>query len=102
MVQKWAVIKKIRVAKEGPMYTHNNLHTSVSICAHTAAINVEGASVIDLISHATYIRSEKFKKGSAPNTARGNQISNSVGTGMKVQSIEQKDHQQNPPSAPAP
>ena len=53
---------------------------------HTAAIKAKRASVLDLISKATYIRSEKFKKRSPPNMARGNQISNAVGTGPKAHS----------------
>ena len=50
------------------------------------AINVKIASMLDLISQASYIRSEKFKKWNPPNMARGNQISNAVGTGPKAHS----------------
>ena len=52
------VMKKTKVGQEGPMYTHNCAF--LSMCVHTAAINVKGASLLDLISQATYIRSEKF------------------------------------------
>ncbi len=74
-------MKKRKVGKAGPMYTHNNFHASASVRARTAAINVKRASVLDLISQATYIRSEKLKKQTPPNMARGNQISNAGGTG---------------------
>ena len=56
--------------------------------ARMAARNLKGASVFDLISQATYIPSEKFKKRTPPNMARGNQISNAVGNwanGTKAQ-----------------
>ncbi len=81
-MQKRGVMKKRKVGEEGPMYTHNDFRASASVRARTAAINVKRASVLDLISQATYIRSEKFKKWTPPpNMARGNQISNAVGTG---------------------
>ena len=41
MVQKLGVMKKMKVGQEGPMYT--------------GAINLKRASVLDLISQATYI-----------------------------------------------
>ncbi len=77
-------MKKRQVGEEGPMYTHNDFHTFASVCARTAAINVKRASRLDLISQATYIRSEKFKKRTPSNMARGNQISNAGGTGPKA------------------
>ena len=52
------VMRKMKVDKEGPMYTYNNFHTSASVRVHTAATNMKGASVLDLISQATYIISE--------------------------------------------
>ena len=85
-------MKKKKVGKEGPMYTHNNFRASASVCVRTAAINVKRASVLDLISQATYIRSEKFKKLTPPNMARGNQILNAVGTGPKAHSGGLKAH----------
>ena len=57
MVQKSGVMKEMKVAEKGPMY----INASVRACM--AAINMKRASVLDLISQATYIRSEKFKKG---------------------------------------
>ena len=69
------------------MYTHSDFRTSASVRARTAVINVKRASVLDLLSQATYIRSEKFKKQTPPNMARGNQISNAVGTGLKAHSV---------------
>ena len=65
------------ICLKSPMYSHNDFRTS-------AAINVKRASMLDLIYQATYIRSEKFKKQTSPNMARGNQISNAGGTGMKA------------------
>ncbi len=62
MVQKWELMKKRKAGQKGPMYPHNNFRASASVHARTAAINVKRASVLDLISQATYIRSEKFKK----------------------------------------
>ena len=84
MMQKWGVMKKREVGQEGPMYTHNKFRTSARVRACTAAINVKRASVLDLISQATYIRSEKFKRRTPCNMARRNQISNAVGTGPKA------------------
>ncbi len=55
-------MKKRKVGEEGPMYTHSDFRASASVRARTAVINVKRASVLDLISQATYIRSEKFKK----------------------------------------
>ena len=69
--------KKMEVGQEGPMYTQNYFCASVSMRARTAAIKVK-------ISEATYIRSEKLKKQPPLNMARGNQISNVVGTGPKA------------------
>ena len=86
MVQKQGGIKKINVGEEGQMYTHSHFRTSASMHVRTAVINMKRASVLDLISQATYIRSEKFKKRTPPNMARGNQISNAVGTGPKAHS----------------
>ena len=77
-------MKKRKVGKEGPMYTHNDFRASASVRVRTAAINVKRASVLDLISQATYIRSEKFKKRTPPYMARGTQISNAGGTGPKA------------------
>ncbi len=51
-------MKKMKVGEEGPMY----FCASASMRAHTATINLKRASVLDLISQATYIQSEKFKK----------------------------------------
>ena len=59
-MQKFGVMKKIKVGQEGPMYTHNVYSSSMRV--RTVAINVKRASVLDLISQATYIRSEKIKK----------------------------------------
>ena len=57
----------MKVVQEGPMYTH------------TVAINVKRASVLDFISQATYIQSEKLKNGPPPpDLARGNKISNAT------------------------
>ena len=92
-MQKWGVMKKRKDGQEGPMYTHNNFCASAIVRTRTAAINVKRASVLDLISQATYIRSEKFKKGTPPNMARGNQISNAGGTGPKAHSGGPKAHQ---------
>ena len=58
-------------------------HTSASVRACTAAINVKRVSVLDLISQAKHIRFEKFKNRPPPDMARGNQISNAVETGPK-------------------
>ena len=69
-------MKKIKVSQEGLMYTHTNFRT--------AAINVKEACVLALISQATHIRSEKFKKRTLPNMARVNQILNVVGNGPKA------------------
>ncbi len=61
-------MNKIKVGQEGPICTHN---ASASVRAHKVAINEERASVLDLISQATYIRSENFKKTDhPPNRAR--------------------------------
>ena len=79
-------MKKRKVGQEGPIYTHNHFHASASMSACKAAMNIKRASVLYLISQATYIRSEKFKKRTPPNMARGNQISNAVGTGPKAHS----------------
>ena len=54
-VPNLVMMKKIKGAEEGPMYTHNNFCTSASVRARTTAINMKGASVLDLISQATYI-----------------------------------------------
>ena len=86
-------MKKTKVAQEGPMYTQNNCCTFLSVHACAAAIHMKRASVLDLISQATYIRSEKFKKLTPPNMARGNQISNAFGTGLKAHSVGPKAHQ---------
>ncbi len=59
---KLGLMKKIKVGREGPMYTHNNCRTSASVRGRTGNIKVKRASVLDLISQATYIRYEKFKK----------------------------------------
>ena len=59
-MQKWGVMKRRKVGQEGPMYTHNDFCTSASVL--TAAINMKRASMLDLISQATYIRSEKLEK----------------------------------------
>ena len=56
-MQKRGVMKKMKVGEEGPMYIHNNFHASASVRARTAAINMKRASVLDLISQATYIGS---------------------------------------------
>ncbi len=40
--------------------------TFVCMHAHMAAINVQGDSVLDSISQATYIRSEQIKKMDPP------------------------------------
>ena len=47
MVQNLRIMKKIKVAQEGP-YTSNDFHTSECEHAHTAAINVKGTSMLDL------------------------------------------------------
>ncbi len=60
------MMKKRKVGKEGPMYTHNKFQASVSVRARTAAINVKIATVLDLISQATFIRFEKLKKTDPP------------------------------------
>ena len=52
----------MKFAQEGPMYTHNHFQTFASVRTCTAAINMKGASVLDLMSQDTYIQSEKFKK----------------------------------------
>ena len=60
-------MKRNKVAQEGPMYTHNNFPTSASMCARTATINKKRVSMLDLISQAKYIQSEKkTKKTGAP------------------------------------
>ena len=64
-------MNKRKVGREGPMYTQNNFQASASVRARTAAINVKIASVLDLISQATYIRSEKFKKQTPPEYGKG-------------------------------
>ena len=66
-------------------FTDISVLPSVSVRVRTAVINMKRASVLDLISQATYIRSEKFKKRTPPNMAKGNQISNAVGNGPKDQ-----------------
>ncbi len=75
------------------MYTHNNFCTSVSLCERTAAINMKRASILDLISQATYTISKKFKKRIPTNIARGNQTSNIGWTGPKAHSGRLKAHQ---------
>ncbi len=52
-MQNLGVMKKMKFVQEGPMYAHNDFHTSA--CMHTAAIKAKRASVLDLISEATYI-----------------------------------------------
>ena len=74
--------------QEGLMYTHTNFRTSACMHARTSARNVKGACVLALISQATHIRSEKFKKRTLPNIARVNQILNVVGNGPKAHSDE--------------
>ncbi len=44
------------------MYTQSNFYTSASVCQRTSAINMKRASAFDLISQATYIQFQKFKK----------------------------------------
>ena len=61
-----------------------NLVNAASVRARTAVINVKRASVLDLISQATYIRSEKFKKRTPPNMARVSQIENVVMNELKA------------------
>ncbi len=39
-------MKKMKVAQEGPMYTHNDFGTFVCVNVHTAAINIKGDSVL--------------------------------------------------------
>ncbi len=56
------------------MYTHKDFHTPASMHTCTAAINVKRVSVLDLMSQATYIRSEKFEKLTPPDMEGGNQI----------------------------
>ena len=90
MVQKSGVMKEMKVAEKGPMY----INASVRACM--AAINMKRASVLDLISQATYIRSEKLKKRTLPDMVRGNQISNAVGTGPKVTQDDLRMTQDNP------
>ena len=85
-------MKKRKVGEEGPMYTHNDFRASASVRARTAAINVKRASVLDLIFQAKYIQSEKFKKWTSPNMARGNQISKAGGIGPKAHSGGPKAH----------
>ncbi len=85
-----------KVSQEGPMYTHTDFCTSASVRTCTAAINMKGARVLNLISQATYIQSEKFKKRTPPNMARGIPISNAVGTGPKAHSGGPKAHQTPP------
>ena len=46
-------MKKRKVGKEGPMYTHNDFRASVSVRVRTADINVKRTSVLDLISVGT-------------------------------------------------
>ena len=60
-MQKWGVMMKRKVGQEGPIYTHNDFHTPASVRLRTAARNVKKAIMLDLISKATYIQSEKFK-----------------------------------------
>ncbi len=55
-------MKKVKVAQDGPMYNHTDFHTSASLSMCTVAINMKGASMLDLISQATDIQSEKFEK----------------------------------------
>ncbi len=52
----------MKVGQEGPMYTHNDFRTYVSVLMCMAAIILKIASMLDLISQATYIRFEKFNK----------------------------------------
>ncbi len=68
------------------MYTHNDFRISARVRAHTVAINVKRASVLDLISQATYINLKKLKNG-PPGMAKGNQISDVVGTGPKATGV---------------
>ncbi len=49
-VQNLGVVKKIKVAQEGPIYTHNDFCTSANVHACMADIKVKEASVLDLIS----------------------------------------------------
>ena len=80
------------------MYTHT---TSACVHARTAARNVKGACVLALISQATHIQSEKFKKQILPNLARVNQILNVVGNGPEAHSDGPK-HPPTPPEGPRP
>ena len=91
-MQNLGVMKKIKFAQEGPMYTHNNFCTSTSVRVHTADINVKRLSVLNIISQATYIRLKNSNNGPPLNMARGNQISNAVGTGPKAHSGGPKAH----------
>ena len=61
--------------------------------AHMAARNIKGASVLDPISQATHIRSEKLKKVNLPYMSRGNQISITVVIRQKAHSVGPEAHQ---------
>ena len=89
-------MKKMKVSQKGLMYTHTSFRTSACVHARTVAINVKGDCVLALISQATHIRSEKFKKGTLPNMARVNQILNVVGNGPQAHSDGPKAHQTPP------
>ena len=75
----------MKVSQEGVMYIHTDFRTSACVHERTAARNVKGACMLALISQATHIRSEKYKKRTLLNMARVNKILNVVGNGPKAQ-----------------
>ena len=63
-VNNLGVLKKLKVAEKGSMYTRKNFCTYLYVYTRIAAINLKGASVLLLIviSQASYIQTENFKK----------------------------------------
>ena len=60
-VKKFQVVKKMKVAQEGPIYTI--IFSLLLACAHAGQPESwRDPSMLELISQATYIRSEIFQK----------------------------------------
>ena len=62
----------MNVYQEGPMYSHSDFRTSANVHMRTAALSVKRASVLDLITQGTDIRSKQLKKWTPPNMTMEN------------------------------
>ena len=81
------MVKKIKVYWEGQIYTHSDFRTPACVRARTAVISIKGASMLDQITQATDIRSEKLKKRTHPKFFIGNQNSNTGDYGPKAHRV---------------